>query len=182
MAEIIDIHVLMERQAENVTKLEFEARKEYLEGYTSIIHRLEENRMELEELEYDIGPGSCCGNGMPGSGQVSDGSGRIINRMAKKDSLKAVIRKEESALIRRRDEISCAIDSMINGKQQEVLHYLYIRGIDVDGVAEKMHYSPKQVRRIRDKALKAIKLPRREIARIKTELIKMHPEWADIAA
>ena len=180
MAEIIRIEDLMERQAGGVTKLEFEARKIYLESYISTVRRLEDIQNELVELQYAIGPGAGCGNGMPRSSRVSDGSDRIIHRMQRIDDLRGVIIREEQALIRRRDEIAKVIDAVTNGAQQEVLQYRYVRDMDIGEIADKMNYSYRQVQNIHNRAVQRIKPPRRAIAKIKAELMEVCPEWANI--
>ena len=179
MAEIIRIEDLMERQAEGMTKLEFEARKEYLEGYISAVRMLGERQDELQEIEYAIGPGAGCGNGMPRSGRVSDGSDRIIHRMQRKEELRAAITREEWKLIRSRDEIARVIDNMSAGKLQEVLRYRYVHDMDIGEIADKMNYSYRQVQNIHNRAVQRIKPPRRAIAKIKAELMEQRPEWAN---
>ena len=180
MAEIIRIEDLMERQAEGMTKLEFEARKIYLESYISTVRRLDDIQNELVELQYAIGPGAGCGNGMPRSSRVSDGSGRIINRMQRIDDLRSVIIREEQALIHRRDEIAKVINAVINGAQQEVLHYRYVRDMDIGEIADKMNYSYRQIQNIHKRAIMRMKVPGRALIRIKAELMEDHPEWANM--
>ena len=180
MAESIRIEELMERQAEKLTKLEFEARKVYLENYISIVRRMEEARRELEEAEMDIGPGAFAATGMPRSSKVSDGSGRIINRMENISRLKACIQREIRMMERQRDEIGRVIDDMPQGNLQEVLYYRYVRDMDIGEIADKMRYCYRQVQNIHARAVSRIKAPRNAIARIKKELFEEHPEWADI--
>lgn len=180
MAEIIDIRDLMERQeAKRVTKLEFEARKIYLESYMSIVRELEDLQMEREELRYAIGPGSGCGNGMPKGSRVSDGSDRIINRMERMGKLESIIDREERALIRRRDEIAQVMDSVSNGPQREVLRKRYVMDMDISTIAIKMNYSIRQVQYIHKRAIVRMKVPARALVHIKGDLLAEHPEWAN---
>lgn len=163
-----------------MTVLEFEARKIYLEGYISTVRRLDDIREELEELNYAIGPGAGCGNGMPRSSRVSDGSDRIINRMERMDELRGLILREEQMLIRRRDEMAKAINSVTNGSQQEVLQYRYVRDMDIGTIADKMNYSYRQIQYIHKRAIMRIKINARSIAHIKRDLMAEHPEWANM--
>lgn len=181
MAEIIDIRVLAERKAvEGLTKLEFEARKIYLENYISVVRELEEYQMEREELRHAIGPGAGCGNGMPRSNRVSDGSDRIINRMQRMEKLEDLIDREERALIRRRDEIAQVLEGVNNGAQREVLYYRYIRDMDIGEIADRMNYSYRQIQNIHNRAIARLKLPGRTLIKIKAELMEDHPEWASM--
>lgn len=161
-----------------MTKLEFEARKVYLEQYISILRELDELEQEREELKYAIGPGAGSGSGMPGSSRVSDGSDRIIGRMDRMDKLEKLIDREEQALIRRRDEISAVLESVTNGSQREVLYYRYARDMDIAAIADKMNYSYRQIQNIHNRAIVRLKLPGRALVRIKAELMEFHPEWA----
>lgn len=163
-----------------MTVLEFEARKIYLEGYISTVRRLDDIQCELEELEYAIGPGAGCGNGMPRSSRVSDGSDRIINRMNRMEELRGLIKREEQMLIRRRDEMAKAINSATNGSQQEVLQYRYVRDMEIGAIADRMNYSYRQIQYIHKRAIMRIKIPARELTHIKRELMAEHPEWASM--
>ena len=163
-----------------MTVLEFEARKVYLEGYISTVRRLDDIREELEELNYAIGPGAGCGNGMPRSSRVSDGSDRIISRMDRMEELRKMILHEEQLLIRRRDEMAKAINSVSNGSQQEVLQYRYVRDMEIGTIAEKMNYSYRQIQYIHKRAICRAKIPARSLMHIKRELMDEHPEWASL--
>lgn len=183
MAEIIRIEDLMERQAaEQMTKLEFEARKVYLESYAATVRLLEEMAVELEEAEMDIGPGAYAATGMPRSGKVSDGSDRIVGRMEQISRLKESIKRDMQRLAARRDEIAAVIDGVSAGKLQEVLYYRYVRDMDLSAIAIKTNYSYRQVQNIHNRAVQRIKPPRRSIAKIKAELMEEHPEWAAMQA
>ena len=180
MAEIIRIEDLMERQeVETMTMLEFEARKEYLEDYIHIVRELEDLRMEREEQHYAIGPGASCGNGMPRSGRVSDGSDRIINRMERMSELEVIIDREERALIRRRDEISRVMDSVSNGAQREVLRKRYVMDMDISTIAIKMNYSIRQVQYYHKRAIMRMKVPARALLKFKADIGEKHPDWAN---
>ena len=111
---------------------------------------------------------------------MSDGSGRIINRMQRIDDLRSVIIREEQALIHRRDEIAKVINAVINGAQQEVLHYRYVRDMDIGEIADKMNYSYRQIQNIHKRAIMRMKVPGRALIRIKAELMEDHPEWANM--
>lgn len=163
-----------------MTVLEFEARKIYLEGYISTVRRLDDIREELEELNYAIGPGAGCGNGMPRSSRVSDGSDRIINRMDRMEELRSLILREEQMLLRRRNEMAKAIESVTNGAQQEVLQYRYVRDMEIGAIADRMHYSYRQIQYIHKRAIRSIKIPARALTHIKRDLMDDHPEWSSM--
>ena len=183
MGEIIDIHELMGgKEAEKVTKLEFEARKIYLEGYMAAVHKLHSLELELEELEHNYGPSARGLSGMPGSSKKSDGSGRIIRNMENKRKLIAVIKREADAIEKQRKEIAAVIDTTISGNQQSVLRYRYINDMDVGQIADTMHYSYKQILNLHKSAVQRIKPPRWKIGKIKAKLIEFHPEWSEIQA
>lgn len=182
MAEIISINELRERQAAELTKLEFEARKIYLENYVSIVRRLEDTRVELEEAEMDIGPGAMKYSGMPRSGKVSDGSDRVISRMGNIKRLADSIRRDIGAMERKRDEIGKVIGDLSQGKLQEFLYYKYIRDMDLGEIADKMHYSYRQILNLHKQAVMRCRPPRYAIQKIKAELIEEHPEWAEKSA
>ena len=178
MGEIIDIREYKEEQS--MTKLEFEARREYLESYTSMVRQIRMTAMELEEVESAIGPGASIADGMPRSGKVTDGSDRIINRMENMRRLCSKIRKEIAQMEKLRDEIAGVINTTSQGRLQEVLRYRYIQGMDLGEIAEAMHYSYRQVQNIHNRAIQRIKPPARAIKAIKAELMETNAEWAKI--
>lgn len=178
MDKIVDIRELMEVKA--MTKLEFEARREYLEGYTSIVRQLKLAMDELDELDQDIGPRASRASGMPRSGKVSDGSDQIINRMERQDKLRAAIRRDIARMEKKRDEILNAIQSTQQERLREVLRYRYIMDMDIEQIASEMHYSYRQVQNLHNRAVQRIKLPGRATTAIKAEMFEMHPEWAGV--
>lgn len=178
MCEIIDIGELQE--ARRMTKLEFEARREYLEGYASLVRQIKATEMELAEIEAAIGPGASATDGMPRSGKVTDGSDRIINRMEHKRRLCAKIKREMAQMEKARDEIVEVICTTSQDRLQEVLRYRYIMDMDIGQIAEAMHYSYRQVQNIHNRAVQRIKPPARVIMQIKAELMEEHADWAEI--
>ena len=179
MGEVIEMREYME--VRSMTKLELEARREYLEGYMSLMRQIRETSEELVAVEHDIGPGASIADGMPRSGKISDGSDRIIGRMETKRRLCAGIRRDIARLEKDRDEIAEVIRTTSQGKLQEVLRYRYIQGMKLREIAEVMHYSERQVQNLIDRATQRIKPPKRVIQRIKAELAEEHTEWANQA-
>lgn len=179
MGEIIDIRRYRQcREAEEVTRLEFEARKIFLEGYMAAQHKLRSTEMELEELEMDYGPGARAIDGMPG-GQVSDGSDKIINRMARKEQMYRLIMYDHEKALKERKMVVDAIDGISQDKLASVLRFRYINDMDIGQIADEMHYSYKQILNIHKEAVRMIKPPRYKIQKIKADLLVMHPDWAN---
>ena len=177
MGEIIDIREY--REAQRVTKLEIEARREYLEGYMSLVRQLREAADELVAIEHDIGPGASIATGMPRSGKTTDGSDKIIGRMESKRRLGESIRKDIARMEKARDEIMDVICTVTQERLREVLRYIYIQDMKLREVAEVMHYSYRQVQNIHNRALQRIRPPERVIRAIKAELMEEHGEWVN---
>lgn len=177
MGEIIDIRELMEET--RMTRLEDEARREYLAGYLDAVAQLRSTEMELEELEADYGPSARAMTGAPG-GKKTDGSDRIVRRMETKKRLSEVICRDRERAARRRDEVARVIDGLVNADQRAILRYRYINGMDIDRIAAETNFSYRQVINICNRGIQRIKPPRQAIQRIKAGLFEEHPEWADI--
>ena len=178
MGEIIDIREYAGKgEAERMTKLEFEARVEYLEGYLAAKHKMHSNDLSLEELELDYGPGVPRVSGMPSSGKVSDGSDRIIRRIEDKERFAAEYARNRDAALKKMARIEKVIEA-ISPKLQSVMRYRYFNGMNIDQIAIEVNYSYRQVQRHHRQGIERIRPPRHEINKIKARLQKEYPEWA----
>lgn len=181
MGEIVDIREFVHKgETEKMTKLEFEARRIYLEGYMASMHKLQSLEMELEALAYDYGPSARSMTGMPSTSRKGDGSDRIISNMQQRDRLIKQIDAKREEVEKRRQEIERVIETTVSGNQQAVLTYRYMNDLEVDKIADLMSYSYKQVLNIHKSAVQHIKPPRHKIIKIKAELLEFHPDWAEI--
>ena len=180
MGEIIDIREIAGKgEVEKMTKLEFEARVEFLEGYLSEKHKMRSADLRLEELELDYGPGAQNFNGMPSGKKVSDGSDRIVRRMDDKARFAAEYSRSRDSALREMSNIEKVIDA-VSPKLQKVLRYRYFNDMEIGEIAEAINYSYRQVQRIHQQGIERIKPPRYKIDKIKARLQKEHPEWAMI--
>lgn len=180
MGDIIDIcEIRAISEAKRMTKLEFEARVEFLEGYLAEKHKMRSADLSLEELELDYGPGAQKFTGMPSGGKVSDGSDRIVRRLEDKQRFAAEYSRRREAALREMGNIEKVIDT-VSPKLQKVLVYRYFNDMEIGEIAEAINYSYRQVQRIHQQGIERIRPPRYKIDKIKARLQKEHPEWAMI--
>lgn len=180
MAEIIDIQILREmKEREKMTRLEFEARKIYLENYTSIIRQVEETAMELERVIQALYPGASVADGLPRGTRRSDPGDRIASAVVSVEKMRRGVQREYDALTKRRDEIGRVLESVPEGKLREVLRLRYVLEMEWEDIAGKIHYSRRQAINIHNKAIRAMQPPKRDIDRIKRDLLEEHGEWAN---
>lgn len=176
MGEIIDIRELMgKREADQMTRLEFEARLEYLEEYQAAVSEKRCAEMKLEENEMDYGPSARPLTGMPG-GKKTDGSDRIIRKMEEHDLYEREYEHWRKEAFERMKELKEVIDKL-PPKQRKVLLYRYINDMDIEQVAAETNYSTRQVIRIHKQGVMQIKPPRYKLNKIKKRLQEEHPEW-----
>ena len=184
MGDIISISecrgIKAKGEIEKMTKLEFEARRLYLEGYLNIYRQAQETAEELVRMRHDIGPGAQVMDGMPRGGKKTDGSDRIVGRMEGMEKLAKSMQREIDRMQKKRDEIAAVIDGLTPGKMWEALRCLYIQGYDLGKTTDIMHYSYRQLQNIHDRAVFRIKPPAYAIKKIKESLMETHPEWASI--
>ena len=159
-----------------MTKLEYEARVEFLSRYVSERHKLRSADLRLEELELDYGPGARPMGGTSG-GKKSDGSDRILRRMADRERFEREARRHRDDALRAMAVIETAI-SGVAAKQQSVLRYRYLNDMDIGAIAEATNYSYRQVQRIHQQGIERVRLPRYTLDKIKRELAQENPEWA----
>ena len=179
MGDIIRIEqIRADKEArERMTKLEYEARIEYLESYASELGKMHSADMRLEELELDYGPGVPKLSGMPSGGKSSDGSDRILRRMEDKKKFTAEYIRHRNAALKEMNSIEEVIGE-ISPKLQKVLRYRYLNEMDIGEIAEKLNYSYRQVQRHHQQGVERIRPPKYKINKIKERLQKEHPEWA----
>lgn len=179
MGEIIDIRDLKRTsEAEKMTKLEFEARIAYLEGYLSEKTKMRSYDLQLEELELDYGPSAHPISGIPG-GKKTDGSDRIIRRLSDRKRFEAEYVRHRDAAFREMVAIENVIAELAP-KYQKVLRLRYLNDMDIAQIAEEIHYSYRQVQRHHNQGVERLRPPRHKIDRIKRKLMQEHPEWASL--
>ena len=109
--------------------------KEYLEQYRTlnlmINAKMERARLWRQRAEY-VSPSGAGGT----RGKIRDRVGDTVGR-----------------------EISDKIKSVKQDKQRQILELHYLNGFSLDDVAERMHYSYRQVCRIHAQALSEISCP-----------------------
>lgn len=181
MAAIIDITAYRAGgEPGEMTKLEFEAKRVYLEGYLSLTRQARDTAEELTRLYHDIGPGAAMADGMPRGGKKTDGSDRIIGRMESMKHMCTAMKREIADMEKKRAVIAAAIDGLAPGNCWETMRLIYLQGMDIGAVAEEMHYSYRQIQNFHKRAVMRVKLPAYEIKKIKESLMEEHPEWANI--
>lgn len=177
MGDVVDIRSYRKQEAERMTKLEFEARVEFLEGYISNKHKMQNFDMLLQELELDYGPGARSLSGMPSGGKKGDGSDRIIRRMEDKKAFAAKYSKHRSEAMKAMDSIE-AVVCELSPKHQQALRCRFFEDMDIHQIASKLNYSYRQVQRHIQQGVERIRPPRHTINKIKARLLEEHPEWA----
>lgn len=175
MNKIININDWRE---EHMTRLEYEARKEWLGGYLSAVRMMDELTGELMELEMAYGAGIARYGDHPHGGGVSDGTDRIISNMERRDALRDSIGEAYKKIGRQRAEIEACLDAMPVGKSREVLYLRYVRGYEFERIALKMNYCARQVQNYHSRAIARIKPPAQSLKKIKMELNRRNPGWA----
>ena len=100
---------------------------------------------------------------MPGAAGAAGTAGKIRDRVgdtvAKIADLEREINTDIDALVDLGREISDKIKSIGQDKLRQVLELHYLNGLSLDEVAERMHYSYRQICRIHSQALAEITCP-----------------------
>ncbi len=129
--------------------------KEYLEQYRTlnlmINAKMERARLWRQRAEYVSPSGE---GGTPG--KIRDRVGDTVARIA---DLEREINADIDALVDLGRKISDKIKSVKQDKQRQILELHYLNGFSLDDVAERMHYSYRQVCRIHAQALSEISCP-----------------------
>ena len=129
--------------------------KEYLEQYRTlnlmINAKMERARLWRQRAEYVSPSGE---GGTPG--KIRDRVGDTVARIA---DLEREINADIDPLVDLGRKISDKIKSVKQDKQRQILELHYLNGFSLDDVAERMHYSYRQVCRIHAQALSEISCP-----------------------
>lgn len=129
---------------------ENEKKKEFLRRYRRAVRREQEILDEIQKLRADKMFPSVCNDGMPRGSSQTD----LSDYMAEIDAAIEELKKERLEKIKIYRGIEMRIRSMKNEDEQEVLRLKYIKGMNLENVAERMDYSYRTILDIHGKALK----------------------------
>lgn len=143
---------------ETETQKKNDTKKAYLRRYQSALMAERELAEEIDELRASVMlPSSGMGDGMP----RGSGGGDLSGYMVKLDKLQADLLEQldKRAVIRK--EIVAAIEVMAKEPEKVLLRYRYIMGYRWEVIADKMHYSLRNVYELHGTALRGFKIPER---------------------
>ena len=129
---------------------ENEKKKEFLRKYWRAVRREQEILDEIQRLRADKMFPSVCNDGMPRGSSQTD----LSDYMAEIDAAIEGLKEERLEKIKIYREIEMRIRCMKDEDEQEVLRLKYIKGMNLETVAEKMDYSYRTILDIHGKALK----------------------------
>ena len=129
---------------------ENEKKKEFLRRYRRAVRREQEILDEIQRLRADKLFPSVCNDGMPRGSSQTD----LSDYAANIDEAIEELKKERLEKIKIYRGIEMRIRSMKNEDEQEVLRLKYIKGMNLEIVAERMDYSYRTILDIHGKALK----------------------------
>lgn len=129
---------------------ENEKKKEFLRRYRRAARREQEILDEIQRLRADKMFPSVCNDGMPRGSSQTD----LSDYAANIDEAIEELKKERLEKIKIYRGIEMRIRSMKNEDEQEVLRLKYIKGMNLEIVAERMDYSYRTILDIHGKALK----------------------------
>lgn len=129
---------------------ENEKKKEFLRRYRRAVRREQEILDEIQRLRADKMFPSVCNDGMPRGSSQTD----LSDYAANIDEAIEELKKERLEKIKIYRGIEMRIRSMKNEDEQEVLRLKYIKGMNLEIVAERMDYSYRTILDIHGKALK----------------------------
>lgn len=129
---------------------ENEKKKEFLRRYRRAVRREQEILDEIQRLRADKMFPSVCNDGMPRGSSQTD----LSDYVAEIDVAIEDLKEERLEKIKIYREIEMRIRRMKNEDEQEVLRLKYIKGMNLETVAEKMDYSYRTILDIHGKALK----------------------------
>lgn len=134
----------------------FEENKKFLKRYKPYlkqINRLEDRLYELDDrIESTRSPRI---SGMPGGGIPRTLTDELVERNELESRINDLIK--ESKVIK--TEIIFALDHLENPNEANVLEMYFIRDIDLEAVAETLHYSTRQVNRLYSQGVVNIMAP-----------------------
>ena len=129
---------------------ENEKKKEFLKRYQKAVRREQDILDEIQRLRADKMFPSVCNDGMPRGSSQTD----LSDYMAEIDAAIEDLKEERLEKIKIYRGIEMRIRRMKNEDEQEVLRLKYIKGVNLETVAEKMDYSYRTILDIHGKALK----------------------------
>lgn len=129
---------------------ENEKKKEFLRRYRKAVRREQEILDEIQRFRADKMFPSVCNDGMPRGSSQTD----LSDYVAEIDAAIEDLKEERLEKIKIYRGIEMRIRRMKNEDEQEVLRLKYIKGMNLETVAEKMDYSYRTVLDIHGKALK----------------------------
>ncbi|QJU16416.1 sigma-70 family RNA polymerase sigma factor [Blautia pseudococcoides] len=134
---------------------ETEKKKRYLREYRKSVSRLKRLWAELVEIKSMKASISVNNDGMPHGDGQSDLSGYV----ASLDGLEREIVSERYQRIMKYQEIKTCIDSLEDSRENDVLFYRYVKGLDWWKIAEKMGYTERWILKLHGKALAHLEIP-----------------------
>ena len=134
---------------------ETEKKKRYLREYRKSVSRLKRLGAELAEIKSMKASISVNNDGMPHGDGQSDLSGYV----ASLDGLEREIVSERYQRIMKYQEIKTCIDSLEDSRENDVLFYRYVKGLDWWKIAEKMGYTERWILKLHGKALAHLEIP-----------------------
>lgn len=129
---------------------ENEKKKEFLKRYQKAVRREQDILDEIQRLRADKMFPSVCNDGMPRGSSQTD----LSDYVAEIDAAIEDLKEERLEKIKIYRGIEMRIRRMKNEDEQEVLRLKYIKGMNLEIVAEKMDYSYRTILDIHGKALK----------------------------
>ena len=129
---------------------ENEKKKEFLKRYRKAVRREQDILDEIQRLRADKMFSSVCNDGMPRGSSQTD----LSDYAANIDEAIEELKEERLEKIKIYREIEMRIRRMKNEDEQEVLRLKYIKGMNLETVAERMDYSYRTILDIHGKALK----------------------------
>ena len=129
---------------------ENEKKKEFLKRYRKAVKREQDILDEIQRLRADKMFPSVCNDGMPRGSSQTD----LSDYVAEIDAAIEDLKEERLEKIKIYRGIEMRIRRMKNEDEQEVLRLKYIKGMNLETVAERMDYSYRTILDIHGKALK----------------------------
>ena len=129
---------------------ENEKKKEFLKRYRKAVRREQDILDEIQRLRADKMFPSVCNDGMPRGSSQTD----LSDYAANIDEAIEELKEERLEKIKIYREIEMRIRCMKDEDEQEVLRLKYIKGMNLETVAERMDYSYRTILDIHGKALK----------------------------
>lgn len=129
---------------------ENEKKKEFLKRYQKAVKREQDILDEIQRLRADKMFPSVCNDGMPRGSSQTD----LSDYAAEIDAAIEDLKEERLEKIKIYREIEMRIRCMKDEDEQEVLRLKYIKGMNLETVAERMDYSYRTILDIHGKALK----------------------------